>query len=161
MHVQAETVVGIAYTLKNDQGEVVDESSHEEPLYYLHGHGNIVEGLEEQLEGKNEGDHVVVSVPPEKGYGHHDEQRIQRVPRTELPKDLNPQRGMTLFMRAGEHQLPVRITKVGPTSITVDGNHELAGQTLHFDVTVKEVRRATDDEIAHGHAHGPNDHHHH
>jgi FKBP-type peptidyl-prolyl cis-trans isomerase SlyD len=160
MHVQAETVVAIDYVLKNDAGEIIDQSEPGDPLFYLHGHGNIVDGLEERLDGSNVGDHIEVVVPPEKGYGVVDDARVQEIPRSDLPKDLNPQKGMTLYMNTPAGQLPVRVVKVRPTSITIDANHELAGQTLHFAVTVKEVRRATREELDHGHAHSPGHHHH-
>jgi FKBP-type peptidyl-prolyl cis-trans isomerase SlyD len=162
MDVQANRVVAIDYTLKGDDGQVIDSSDGREPLYYLHGHQNIVEGLEKALEGKNVGDFVEVSVPPEQGYGTRDESRVFEVPKTSLPEDLTPTKGMVLHMSSPDGgRLPVTVTKVKLKSIEVDANHELADKTLHFSVTIKEVRKATKDEMTHGHAHGPGGHHHH
>lgn len=161
MDVQANRVVAIDYTLKGDGGEIIDSSSGGEPLYYLHGHSNIVEGLEEALEGKNVGDVVEVSVPPEKGYGTRDANRVFDVPKSSLPDGLVPTKGMVLQMNSpGGGRLPVTVTKVKLQSIEVDANHELADKTLHFSVTIKEVRKATKDELNHGHAHAPGHHHH-
>lgn len=161
MDVQANRVVAIDYTLKGDDGQVIDSSADGSPLYYLHGHSNIVEGLEQALEGKQVGDVVEVSVPPEKGYGVRDETRVFEVPKTSLPEDLTPTKGMVLQMNApGGGRLPVTITKVKLKSIEVDANHELADKTLHFSVTIKDVRKATKDELSHGHAHSPGHHHH-
>ncbi len=162
MKIQADTVVSIDYTLKNDAGEVVDSSDGQDPLHYLHGHQNIVEGLEEALEGKAVGDSVEVKVPPEKGYGTRNDQLVFEVPKTQLPKDLTPQIGMRLSMTGDHGQvLPVTITKVKLSSVMLDANHELADQNLNFSVTIKEIRKATKDELEHGHAHGPGGHHHH
>lgn len=159
MHIQTDTVVALEYTLKDDQGELIDSSEPDQLLYYLHGHANIVVGLEEKLEGKNVGDRIEVSVPPDKGYGEYDENQIKDIPRSGLPDNITPQKGMTLYMTTPAGQIPITIKKVKPTTITVDANHELAGKTLHFDVTVKEVRRATKEELDHGHAHSPGHHH--
>ncbi len=149
-------VVAIEYTLKGDDGEVIDSSSGGEPLYYLHGHGNIVPGLEEALTGKTVGEEVNVSVPPDKGYGARDESRVFEVPKTSLPNDLKPAKGMVLQMNSGTGgSLPVTIRKVKLHSVEVDANHQLADRTLHFSVTVKDVRKATKTEIEHGHAHSP------
>lgn len=162
MKIHADTVVAIDYTLKDDSGTVIDTSVGHDPLYYLHGHSNIVEGLEEALDGKSAGDSVEVAVPPEKGYGTRDEELVFEVPKAQLPKDLSPQIGMRLSM-SGEHGqvMPVTITKVKVNSVELDGNHELADKTLHFSVSVKAVRKATKDELSHGHAHGADGHHHH
>lgn len=160
MDVQANRVVAIDYTLKGDDGQVIDSSSGDQPLYYLHGHSNIVEGLEQALEGKAVGDVVEVSVPPEKGYGTRDETRVFEVPKTSLPEGLTPTKGMVLQMNApGGGRLPVTVTKVKLKSIEVDANHELADKTLHFSVTIKEIRKATKNELNHGHAHAPGHHH--
>lgn len=162
MDVKANCVVAIDYTLKGEDGQIIDSSAGGEPLYYLHGQGNIVEGLEEALEGKKVGDQVEVSVPPEKGYGKRDESRVFDIPFSNLPADLKPVKGMVLQMNApNSGRLPVTVTKVKLKSIEVDANHELADKTLHFSVTIKEVRKATKDELSHGHAHGPGGHHHH
>ncbi|MEN9579442.1 MAG: hypothetical protein RJA70_2451 [Pseudomonadota bacterium] len=162
MKIQADTVVAIDYTLRDDAGKVIDTSEGHDPLYYLHGHQNIVEGLESALAGKSVGDSVDVVVPPEKGYGTRDEKLVFDIPKEQLPKDLSPQIGMRLSMN-GEHGqvIPVTITKVKLNTVQLDGNHELADKALHFSVSIKAVRKATKDELSHGHAHGADGHHHH
>lgn len=156
MTIKTDAVVSIDYTLKNDAGEVIDSSQGAEPLQYLHGHGNIVPGLEQALAGKVTGDEVKVSVPPERGYGARDPQRVFDVDRSRLPGDLDPKVGTMLAMQTPEgHQVPLTITQVGAETVTVDANHQLAGETLHFEVAVRDVRDATAEELAHGHAHGP------
>ena len=162
MLIASDTVVAIDYTLKDDEGNVVDASEGGDPLFYLHGHQNIVEGLEEALEGHKVGDSLKVTVSPEKGYGTRDLQMVFDVPRDQLPGDVEPEVGMELEMSDEDGMsIPVRISKVSDDSVEVDANHELADQTLHFSVTVREVRKATATELEHGHVHGPGDHHHH
>ncbi|MGD8863600.1 MAG: peptidylprolyl isomerase [Myxococcales bacterium] len=159
MTIKADAVVSIDYTLKNDAGEVLDSSEAGSPLDYLHGHRNIVPGLEAALSGKSEGDTVKVSVPPSEGYGERDPERIFEVARDRLPDGLDPKVGTMLGMQTPEgHTLPLTITKVTPDLVTVDANHQLAGQTLHFEVNVRGVRDATAEELAHGHVHGPGGH---
>jgi FKBP-type peptidyl-prolyl cis-trans isomerase SlyD len=154
MTIKANSVVSIDYTLKNDDGQVIDSSSGGDPLKYLHGHSNIVPGLESALAGKAAGESVKVSVPPAEGYGEHDPERVFDVARDRLPEDLDPQVGTMLGMQTPEgHTLPLTITKVTTESVTVDANHQLAGQTLHFEVEVREVRDATAEEVSHGHVH--------
>jgi FKBP-type peptidyl-prolyl cis-trans isomerase SlyD len=105
---------------------------------------------------------VDVAVPPEKGYGVRKDDLVFDVPREHLPKALTPQKGMQLSMTSDDgHSVPVRISAVEPKSVQVDANHELADVTLHFSVAVREVRKATQEELQHGHAHGPEGHHHH
>jgi FKBP-type peptidyl-prolyl cis-trans isomerase SlyD len=159
MQVARDAVVLIHYTLKNDGGEVLDSSEGSEPLAYLHGGGNIISGLEEALEGKVAGDHVSVSIPPEKGYGVHDQALIQRVPRRAF-QGGSIQPGMRFTAQTEHGPRQVVVTQVAGDMVTVDGNHPLAGQSLHFDVDVTEVRLATEEELAHGHVHGPGGHHH-
>jgi FKBP-type peptidyl-prolyl cis-trans isomerase SlyD len=162
MKIAADTVVSIDYTLKNDAGEVLDSSDGHDALFYLHGHSNIVEGLESALDGRAVGDTLDVTVPPELGYGTRKEDLVFDVPRGQLPGDLSPKKGMQLSMTSDDgHTIPVTIRAVKPQSVQVDANHELAGVTLHFSVTVRSIRKATKEELRHGHAHGPGGHHHH
>jgi len=162
MQIQADMVVSLEYTLKNDAGEVLDANEGAAPLYYLHGHGNIVEGLEAALSGRSVGDTLNVTVAPEQGYGVRDETMIFDVPRKNLPKDLEPEVGMQLGMSSEDGEtVPVWIREVSTDSVRLDANHELAGETLHFAVKVLSVRPSTAEELAHGHVHGPAGHHHH
>jgi len=159
MQVARDTVVLIHYTLKDDAGEVLDSSQGNEPLAYLHGGGNIVQGLEEALEARAVGDHIAVSIPPEKGYGVHDQSMIQQVPKRAFQSGtITVGMRFTAQMENGPRQ--VVVTRVTGDMVTVDGNHPLAGQTLHFEVDVTEVRAASAEELAHGHVHGAGGHHH-
>jgi FKBP-type peptidyl-prolyl cis-trans isomerase SlyD len=160
MLIGENSVVAIDYTLKNEAGEVIDTSEGQQPLTYLHGHGNIVEGLEEALTGKGAGETISVSVSSEKGYGPRDPERVFDVPNDRLPSDLEPEVGLVVGMRTPDGQtLPLTISAVKNDCVTDDGNHALAGQTLHFEVEVRDVRAATADELAHGHVHGPGGEH--
>ena len=161
MAVAPDCVVTIHYTLKDDAGTVLDRSSPEEPLAYLHGHGSIIPGLERQLDGKNIGDALTVTIAPADGYGDYDERLVQSVPRRTLrgSKDVKP--GMRLHAQTAEGPRAVTVTQVLGDMVTLDGNHPLAGKSLHFDVRIEDIRPATEEELSHGHVHGPGDHHHH
>lgn len=160
MEIKKDTVVSIDYTLKNDAGEVVDTSEGRAPLDYLHGHGNIIPGLENALTGRKIGDSLKVTIPPAEGYGEVDKSLLHVIPRRRFPpgQDLEP--GMMFQARLDDGpQRVYRIDEVGAEEVRVDGNHPLAGQNLNFEVAVKEVRAATATEIAHGHVHpGGHDH---
>ena len=160
MDIANDKVVSISYTLKDDAGTVLDSSDGREDLDYLHGHSNIVEGLEEALEGKSIGDSVSVSVPPEKGYGTRDDEAIFQVPKENMP-DEELELGMQFAAqdKDGNNRI-LTLVEIGDEKVTLDANHPLAGETLHFDVTVNNIRDAQQVEIDHGHVHDP-DHHHH
>jgi FKBP-type peptidyl-prolyl cis-trans isomerase SlyD len=154
-------VVSFHYTLTDDDGSVIDSSSGGEPLEYLHGHGNIVPGLERVLTGKKVGDALKVSVAPKDGYGEHDPRGRGKVPRSSFPDDMEIEPGMQFAGEGpGGEQHVVWIAAVEKDHVVIDQNHPLAGRTLHFDVSVATVRAATTDELAHGHAHGAHGHHH-
>ncbi len=159
MRIEKGRVVDIDYSLHLGDGEVVDRSDPGEPLSYLHGEGEIVPGLESALEGLDVGDRKQVVVPPASGYGDHDPRGLQQVPRQAFPADFKPEVGMELSAQGPDgDEVAFVIQRVEPELITIDLNHPLAGKTLHFDVTVREVREATPDELEHGHAHGPDGH---
>lgn len=160
MPVANEMVVSIHYTLTNSAGEVLDSSEGSEPLTYLHGAGNIIPGLESALEGQETGNALKVEVAPEQGYGLVQDALIQEVPREAFGDVEDIQEGMRFQAQTNQGPVPIVVTKVTDESITVDGNHPLAGQTLFFDVSIEEVRAATEEELTHGHAHGPGGHHH-
>ena len=160
MQVAAQKVVAIHYTLTNDRGETLDSSRGHEPLAYLHGTGNLIPGLEKALEGKQAGDKLSVRVPPEEGYGVRDDALIQAVPRRAFKGAGELHVGMRLQAQGDRGMRVVRITHMAGDMVTVDGNHELAGQTLNFDVEIAEVRDPSAEELAHGHVHGPGGHHH-
>src|SRR6187399_399407 len=162
MQIEADMVVSIEYTLTNDDGEILDDNEGAGPLHYLHGHGNIVEGLEAALAGHSVGDTLNVTVSPEQGYGVRDDELVFDVPKTDLPEDIDPEVGMRLGMVSEDGDtVPVWVRSVAADSVELDANHELAGETLHFAVKVLEIRRSTAEELPHGHVHDPSGHHHH
>jgi FKBP-type peptidyl-prolyl cis-trans isomerase SlyD len=150
----------IHYTLKDDAGEVLDTSDGGEPLAYIQGHGNLVPGLEKALEGKETGNKVAVSVPPEEGYGKHDAKLIQRVPKRSMQSAGQIKKGMQFQARTEDGMRVFTVTALVGDMVTLDGNHPLADKTLHFAVEVMEVRDATTEELEHGHVHGAGGHHH-
>jgi FKBP-type peptidyl-prolyl cis-trans isomerase SlyD len=158
--VAADKVVLIHYTLKDDDGEVIDSSAGGDPLAYIQGHGNLVPGLEKALEGKQNGSKVIVSVPPEEGYGKHDAKLIQRIPKRSLQGAGQIKKGMQFQARTDEGVRQFTVTAIAGDMVTLDGNHPLADKTLHFDIDVVEVRDATSEELEHGHVHGTGGHHH-
>lgn len=160
MNISANKVVSIDYTLKDDQGQVLDTSEGREPLVYLHGAQNIIPGLESALEGKDTDDELSVHVDPEQAYGSRDDSKIQQVPR-EMFGDAEVKVGAQ-YHAAGPNgeALVVTVTDADGENVTVDGNHPLAGVPLNFDVKVVDVRDATEEELAHGHVHGPHGHDH-
>jgi FKBP-type peptidyl-prolyl cis-trans isomerase SlyD len=160
MSITQDQVVTLHYTLRDDAGEIIDSSPDGEPLAYLHGHGNLVPGLERELSGKRAGDKLQVTVSPADGYGEYDHALVQRVPRRALKGLANLRVGMRLQAQIGHGARAVTVTQISGDMVTLDGNHPLAGQNLHFQVEVAEVRAATDEELSHGHVHGPDGHHH-
>jgi len=161
MKIGHEKVVSIHYTLTNTEGTVLDSSSGSDPLAYLHGFGNIIPGLENALTGKAAGDKLSVTVDPEQAYGTRDERLVQDVPRGAFKGVDQLAPGMQFQAQGPEGTRLVIVTKVAEDLVTVDANHPLAGQTLHFEVEVSEVRDATAEELEHGHVHGAGGHHHH
>ncbi len=162
MQISKGKVVTIDYTLTDDAGNVIDSSDGRDALVYLHGADNIIPGLENALEGKKSGDELKVTVPAKDAYGEHDAERIATVPRDMFGEEDEIVVGAQYHAADPDGQ-PVVVTVVEVTegSVTVDGNHPLAGQQLNFAVKIKEIRDATDEEQTHGHAHGPGGHHHH
>ncbi|MBL1075910.1 peptidylprolyl isomerase [Nocardia sp. 2] len=161
MQIGTDKVVSIEYTLTDDAEEVVDTSVGEEPLVYLHGAENIVPGLEVALEGKSVGDELKVTIEPEDGYGEYLEELVSVVERAMFEEIDELEPGMQFEAEApdGETQI-VTVVEVDGDDVTIDGNHPLAGQRLHFQVKVVDIREATADELAHGHPHGDDDHEH-
>ena len=160
MQISADKVVSIDYTLTNSDGAVIDTSEGRGPLAYLQGHSNIIPGLESALEGKAVGDALQVSVEPGEGYGERDDSLTQAVPRQMFENADEIQIGMQFQTQTEQGPHIVTVISVDDENVTVDANHPLAGQTLNFDVKVVEVRDASEEELAHGHVHGPDDHDH-
>lgn len=160
MNISKNTVVTLNYTLKNDQGEVIDES-RDNSFIYMHGEGGIIPGLESQLEGKSSGESLTAHIEPEEGYGQRDDSMIQIVPRDMFEEGHPIEEGVQFHAQSPEGEtLTVTITQIEGDEITVDGNHPLAGIPLNFDIDIVDIRAATSEEIDHGHAHGPDGHHH-
>jgi FKBP-type peptidyl-prolyl cis-trans isomerase SlyD len=158
--ITADRVVTIHYTLKDDSGAVLDSSAGGEPLAYIQGHGNLVSGLEKALEGKQAGNKMAVVVTPAEGYGKRDEALIQRVPKRSLQGSGDIKKGMQFQARTEDGMRLFTVTAVIGDMVTLDGNHPLADQTLHFEVEIVGVREATTEELEHGHVHGAGGHHH-
>ncbi|NNC22651.1 peptidylprolyl isomerase [Salinisphaera sp. USBA-960] len=149
MEIQQDSVVTIHYVLRGDDGEVVDQSDGQ-PLSYLHGHSNLIPGLEKSLDGHEPGDEVETTVTPEEGYGQYNEDLVQNVSRDAFEGVDNLEVGMSFRAESDAGNMIVTIKEVGDEQVTVDGNHVLAGQNLNFVVTVADVRQATSDEIEQG-----------
>jgi FKBP-type peptidyl-prolyl cis-trans isomerase SlyD len=158
--IAADSVVSIHYTLKDDQGNVLDSSEGSDPLAYIQGHGNLVPGLEKALEGKTSGNKIAVTLSPEEGYGKRNAELVQRVPKRQLHKG-EIKKGMQFQAQTDEGMRLFTVTAVVGDMVTLDGNHPLADRTLHFDVEIVEVRAASAEELEHGHVHGAGGHHHH
>jgi FKBP-type peptidyl-prolyl cis-trans isomerase SlyD len=154
MNVADKRIVSIHYKLTDDGGNEIDSSSGGDPLDYLHGADNIVPGLERELTGKSAGDQVQVVVQPADGYGPVHDELVQKLEREVFQGVDEIEPGMQFEAKSpdGDSRV-VTVKEVSDDGITVDANHPLAGVTLHFDVTVESVREATEEELAHGHAH--------
>ena len=160
MRITKNHVVAIDYKLTDDQEQVLDTSEGSEPLWYLHGAEGIIPGLEQQLDGKQLGDHLEVAITPEDGYGQRNDSLRQTVPREQFDDNEELKLGMQFRVDSGDEPLIVTIVEITDDTVTVDGNHPLAGMNLNFDVTVREIREATPEELEHGHVHGPGGHSH-
>ncbi len=160
MQIAEQAVVAFHYTLTDDDGQVIDRSVEHAPLTYLQGAGQIVPGLERQMDGHSPGDQFIAQVRAEEGYGARHPELMQQVPRSAFPgiDEIHP--GMQFQGRSPEGEMSVTVTKVENDTISIDGNHPLAGKTLHFSVEIVDVREATAEEREHGHVHGAGGHAH-
>lgn len=157
--VEAGKVVSIEFVLRDENGEELDRTPEGQQLHYLHGHHGIVPGLEEALAGKSVGDRVEAVVPPEKAYGPKRKVKLQEILRSKFPPDAVVERGARFFAEGSDGRpMPIWVVKVQGKSIYVTPEHPLAGMTLHYEARVTAIRDATDDEKAHGHAHGAHGH---
>lgn len=160
MQISQNAVVSIHYTLTGDDGNTIDSSDGGEPLAYLHGNGQLIPGLERELEGKSAGDKLSVKIAPADGYGEYSQELVQQVPRRALSGVGDLREGLQLQAQSEHGTTIVRITHLAGDMVTLDGNHPLAGQNLNFEVEIADVREATEEELDHGHVHGPGGHHH-
>ena len=140
-----------------DSGDEFDSSRNGDPLTFLVGHKGMIPGFEREIMGASAGDTRSFTLEPEDAYGHPSDELIQEVPRGMFPEDMPIDLGMMLMSDAG----PLRIVAITESTVRCDFNNPMAGKTLHFEIEVMEVRAATDEEISHGHVHGPGGHHHH
>lgn len=160
MNIAKDSVVRFHYSMKDEAGEVLDSSDKAEPMTYLHGQDGLLKGLQEALEGKAVGEQLEIGLSPEQAFGERVDNAEQRVPVKHLAGAKKWRPGMTATVHTEHGNREVTVLKVGHTMATVDTNHPLAGKSLSFDVEIVEVRQATAEELAHGHAHGPGGHHH-
>jgi len=160
MSISQDQVVSIHYTLRDDAGELIDRSAEGEPLSYLHGHANLIPGLERALTGRQAGDRLQVKIAPTDGYGEYKQELVQQVPRRALKGIGDLRVGMRLQADTPQGPRAVTVTQLNGDLVTLDGNHPLAGKSLNFEVEVAAVRPATEEELAHGHVHGAGGHHH-
>lgn len=147
-------VVTFHYTLRDPAGRVLDTSAGGDPITYLEGAGQIIDGLDEQLRGVVAGTHRIVQVPAAKAYGEHDQDQVQRIPREQIPVEGELRIGDRFQTDTDRHAPIVTVIAVDAETVTLDANHPLAGVDLTFEVEVLAVRASTDEELRHGHAHG-------
>ena len=161
MNIEKNAVVTMHYTLTDEAGTKLDSSVGQEPLAYIHGHKHIIPGLENALAGKTKGEKLQVTIKPEDAYGERNDALVQELPKAQFETAEAISEGMKFQADTPDGQLIVlTVVKVGDETVTVDGNHELAGATLNFDVEITDVRAATAEELDHGHVHGPGGHDH-
>lgn len=160
MQIEKDAIVYFHYTLSGAEGNVFETSTHSHPMAYLHGQGNILPALEAEMEGKKAGDHFQVTLTPEQAYGERNESSTQRIPIKHLNVKGKLVKGMPVKVNTEQGSRDVTIIKVGKFNVDVDTNHPLAGFTLTFDITIENVRAATEEELSHGHVHGEGGHHH-
>jgi FKBP-type peptidyl-prolyl cis-trans isomerase SlyD len=160
MQISKDKVVTFHYKLF-EGSEMLEDSGNSDPMLYMHGRKGLFQGLEDALEGKQTGGSVEVTLTPEQAYGERQDSPFQRVPVKHLmPKKKKPRVGEVFQVNTQDGARQVVIKKVGKFNVDVDTNHPLAGKTLRFEIVVTDVREATEEERAHGHAHGAGGHQH-
>lgn len=159
MKIEKNRVVRFHYAVAEAGGAELESSAGREPLAFLAGHGGIIPGLEQALEGKEKGDQVEATIAPAQAYGERREGFVQRVPKKHF-KDAKLKPGQTVVLNTQQGPRMVTVNKVGLSVVDIDLNHPMAGKTLQFKVDIVEVREASEEEIAHGHVHGDGGHQH-
>ncbi|MFL2532423.1 MAG: peptidylprolyl isomerase [Marine Group II euryarchaeote MED-G34] len=159
--VEQNSVVSVMYTgTFPDSGEVFDSNVNQPPLVFLVGHGNIIEGFEQEILGAAVGDVKEFTLTPEMAYGHRDEAAVQPIPRSQFPEGMELEVGRVVGAQSDQGPVQFTVVEINDDIVIVDLNHQMAGYTLHFSVEIVEIREATSEELDHGHAHGPGHHHH-
>ena len=149
------------YKLADKEGNVIDTSEGRDPLAYIQGIGNLIPGLEQELEGKNKGDKFSAVIAPEHAYGHRDDSLVRVVPKSGFQGEEEMSVGMQVQIETGDEGMAIAtLTKIEGDDVTLDLNHPLADIELYFDVEVIDIRDAEEEELAHGHVHGPGGHNH-
>jgi len=153
-------VLAFNYVLKGADGQTLDASDAGEPLAFLEGAGQIIPKLEEEIKDMKAGEKKVVNLPAKEAYGMPDAKMKMEVPKEELAH-LQIELGSFLQLNLGEQTKVVRVAEITDKTVTLDGNHPLAGVDLVFDIEMVTTREATAEELQHGHAHGVHGHGHH
>lgn len=161
MALEENKVVSIRYTLKDEKGEILDQTTKEQPFAFLSGQNQILPNLEKKISDMVIGSQQKVVLSAEQGYGKYREDAVKQVKRSDFPEKIELQEGQRFMADLGEgkHQ-PFFVKSVSENDVTIDFNHPLAGVTLEFDIELLDIRDATDEEIMHGHVHGPGGHQH-
>ena len=160
MEIVKNTVVTLDYTVRDPDGNVVDDGA--QPLVYLHGgYDGIFPLLEEKLHGLKVGEKLNIKLQPDDAFGDYDESLVLMEDKELFPDNIEIGMAFERVGEDGEEDMVFRVTDIADNKVVVDGNHPLAGTALVFDITIKEVRQATSEEVTHGHVHGPHGHHHH
>lgn len=160
MKAEKDRVVSFHYRLSEAGAGEIEQSEPDQPLVYLHGHDGIISGLEAAMAGRETGDKFSVTIAPEQAYGARRDDAIQRVQRKYIAGKAKLRPGMVVSVGTDKGPRQVVVVKAGKFVVDVDTNHPLAGKTLTFDVEISDIREASSEELAHGHAHGPGGHHH-
>ncbi len=160
VNITKNAVASFEYTLTDDDGTVIDTSEDGTPLAYIHGIGNLIPGLEKELEGKTEGDELDVHIAPADGYGERDDEMVQSVAKDQMPEGVEIEVGMQLQAESEEGVHVLTVVALDDDEVQLDANHPLAGVPLNFKVKIVEVRDATAEELEHGHVHGEGGHDH-
>jgi len=160
MQIAEHTIVRFHYDLADEAGQPIESSREREPMAILYGAGNVIPGIEKAIEGRRAGERLQVTVPPAEGYGERRDGLTQRVPKKFFNEARKLRPGDSTVLGSNQGPRVVTVLKIGETVIDVDLNHPMAGRTLCFDIEIMEVREASAEEIAHGHAHEPGGHAH-
>lgn len=162
MPLKPNQVVTIHFTVKDELGEIVDQTESNQPFSFLSGKNQILPALEEEIGNMIIGSKKNITLKPSEAYGEYMPEAVQIVNRKDFPPDMELEEGMNFMANTPEgNQVPFIVTQIEGNNITIDFNHPLAGETLLFDVELIDMREATQEELAHGHSHGNGDGHHH